>query len=163
MPVGRVGSGQQLWGRMLAIQGQAVEGLLVGPESLGAGELAVAQTFDQFEDMLAVAAQLSGGRGRGGRGKSNNLGGGGFSRHRHGAAAAVKLHPGNHTSEVPYQAPAKNQGPRFLLYLCCPGGCCSNADGRSCKTGWDIPDALKYILDQTPELVHPSRCLATSD
>lgn len=38
----------------------AGQGLLVGPESLGAGEVAVAQTFDQFKDMLAVAAQLSG-------------------------------------------------------------------------------------------------------
>lgn len=42
----------------------AGQGLLVGPESLGAGQLAVAETFDQFEDMLAVAAQLSGGPGQ---------------------------------------------------------------------------------------------------
>lgn len=38
----------------------AGQGLLVGPENLGAGQLAVAETFEQFEDMLDLAAQLSG-------------------------------------------------------------------------------------------------------
>ncbi|WIA12826.1 hypothetical protein OEZ85_006454 [Tetradesmus obliquus] len=38
------------------------------------------------------------------------------------------------------------------LYYC-------SLQGRSCKTGWDIPDALKTVIDQKPELVRPSSCL----
>lgn len=168
----------------------AGQGLLVGPESLGAGEVAVAQTFDQFEDMLAVAAQLSGGRGRGGRGNSNNLGGGGFSSYTDmvqlqlssyilattpakfrtrrlpkirdqgscstcvaqavAAATQISIAAALNESVSKWDISARS------LYYC-------SLQGRSCKTGWDIPDALKYILDQTPELVHPSSCLATSD
>ncbi|WIA31728.1 hypothetical protein OEZ86_002604 [Tetradesmus obliquus] len=140
--------------------------------------------------MLAVAAQLSGGRGRGGRGNSNNLGGGGFSSYTDmvqlqlssyilattpakfrtrrlpkirdqvscstcvaqavAAATQISIAAALNESVSKWDISARS------LYYC-------SLQGRSCKTGWDIPDALKYILDHTPELVHPSSCLATSD
>jgi hypothetical protein len=50
----------------------AGQGLSVSSEQLGAGEVATATQFQDFEDSLAISN--TGGRGRGGRGGSNTLG-----------------------------------------------------------------------------------------
>uniref|UniRef100_A0A383VRY8 Peptidase C1A papain C-terminal domain-containing protein n=1 Tax=Tetradesmus obliquus TaxID=3088 RepID=A0A383VRY8_TETOB len=57
----------------------ASQGLDVSGEALGAGQLATANEFADFEDVLSLAITSTGGRGRGGRGgASSNLGGGSF-------------------------------------------------------------------------------------
>ncbi|KAF6258414.1 hypothetical protein COO60DRAFT_1692748 [Scenedesmus sp. NREL 46B-D3] len=137
------------------------QGLAVTPDNLGAGQLAVVNEFNTFEDALELAAELSGGRGRGARGGSGNLGAGGVTTVKdmqqlqlasYAVAAAPKMAAAYALNE---SAAGWDIDARSLYY-------CS-LKGRTCKTGWDIPDAFKYIVDQAPELLRPARCIGTID
>ncbi|KAF6250826.1 hypothetical protein COO60DRAFT_1645962 [Scenedesmus sp. NREL 46B-D3] len=102
-----------------------------------------------------------GGRGRGARGGSGNLGAGGVTTVKdmqqlqlasYAVAAAPKMAAAYALNE---SAAGWDIDARSLYY-------CS-LKGRTCKTGWDIPDAFKYIVDQAPELLRPARCIGTID
>uniref|UniRef100_A0A383VHT1 Peptidase C1A papain C-terminal domain-containing protein n=1 Tax=Tetradesmus obliquus TaxID=3088 RepID=A0A383VHT1_TETOB len=149
------------------------QGLAVTGDNLGAGQLAVVNEFNVFEDALELALKSSGGRGRGGRFGGGLLGAGGVTTVKdmqqlqlasyavaaspkvwrprrlppvrdqgtcstcvaEAVAAAVQMAIANALNE---SATGWDIDARSMYY-------CS-LKGRTCKTGWDIPDAFRFIM-----------------
>ncbi|WIA32991.1 hypothetical protein OEZ86_006150 [Tetradesmus obliquus] len=122
---------QQQWGGGILLAD--CQGLAVTPDNLGAGQLAVVNEFNTFEDALELAAELTGPC-------STCVG--------EAVAAAVQMAIASALDE---SAAGWDIDARSLYY-------CS-LKGRTCKTGWDIPDAFKHIVDTAPDLLRPTGCL----
>lgn len=173
----------------LLLQPASAQGLGVAPDLLGAGAQATATAFEEFQDVLNLATV--GGRGRGGRGTSGNLGGFSDARDfeqtqaamyyiagssqsylskvigkprnqrkcltcvAHAATEAVEMSVASamHINRALLERKGLTASP-ISLYYCAPGG-------RSCNTGWDIPQALRNLED-APQWLQPNSCMDTA-